>query len=201
MASTSRSKVARLIERYDLAGIGDELEHRWTRAENRSSLRDLADYFNKQILRSALESEDETPIDGEVANLYRLLTDGETTSGVQQQAKNRLAGRGVDPATLEDDFVSYQSIRTYLKQYRDAAPPDDQSSTEDQIQRKQATIQRIVSRLAKVTEQSLTELSNTSRITLGDFSIIVTVRVHCSDCDTQQPVTDLLTNGGCACRE
>jgi hypothetical protein len=199
MPATSRSKVARLIESRDLNGIGDELEQRWTRSENRSSLRDLADYFNTQLLQSALESESATPLDGEIENLHRLLTDDEITSGVRQEARNRLEDQGVDPETLENDFVSYQSIRTYLKQYRDATPPDSRGSAENQIERKQATIQRLASRLVNVTEQSLTELSNASRITLGDFSVIVTVRIHCSDCDTQQPVTDLLTSGGCAC--
>lgn len=201
MPATSRSKVARLIERRDMTGVGDELEERWTRSENRWSLRDLADYFNKQLLQSALESENETPLEGEVENLYRLLTDDETTSGVRQPARNRLEDRGIDSDRLENDFVSYQSIRTYLKQYRDVTPPESGNTSENPIERKLATIQRLASRLGSVTEQSLTELSNASRITIGDFSVIVSVRVHCSDCDTQQSVADLLTNGGCACDE
>jgi len=199
MSSAGRSKVARIIESYGMTGTGDELERRWTRVENRSSLRDLADYFNKQLLKSALESAGETPLEGEVDNLYRLLTDDEITSGVRQQARNRLEDRGVDVNTLESDFVSYQSIRTYLKQVRDAEPPKEQDEPETQLERKRATIQRLVNRLVQVTEQSLTELANASRITLGEFSVIVSVRVHCSECDTQQPVTDLLANGGCAC--
>jgi len=184
-----------------MANIGDELERRWTRTENRSSLRDLADYFNRQVLRTAFESAGEDPLDGEVENLYRLLTDDETTSGVRQQARNRLEDRGVDVDSLESNFVSYQSIRTYLKQYRDATPPEKQDRSRTQLERKRATIQRLTNRLVQVTEQSLTELANASRITLGEFSVVVAVRVHCSDCDTQQSVTDLLTNGGCACEE
>ncbi|WP_436927472.1 rod-determining factor RdfA [Halosimplex amylolyticum] len=192
-------KVARLIQEHELEGMGNELERRWTRAENRSSLRDLADYFNRELLRTVLESEGATPLNGEVENYYRLLTDDEATSGVKQQVRNQLEDRGINVDALMADFVSYQSIRTYLKQYREVKPPNDQSSEEDRIEQKRATIQRLANRLVRVTEQSLSELANTSRITIGDFSVIVTVRVHCSDCDTQQPVTDLLTNGGCAC--
>lgn len=36
-----RSKVARLIEEYDLSGLGEELEQRWTAEEDWQSLREL----------------------------------------------------------------------------------------------------------------------------------------------------------------
>jgi hypothetical protein len=83
--SDARSKVARLIEEYELGGIGEEFERRWTREEDRSSLRDLADEFNRRLLRAALERTGDAPLDGEVDNLYRLLTGDDVTSGVRQQ--------------------------------------------------------------------------------------------------------------------
>lgn len=49
-----RNKVARLIEEYDLAGIGKEMEQLWTAEEDRRSLRDLAIYFNQSSLRRHL---------------------------------------------------------------------------------------------------------------------------------------------------
>jgi hypothetical protein len=197
----SRSKVSRLIDEYDLAGIGTELETRWTRTEDRSSLRDLADYFNEELLRTALVGSGSNPLDGEVENFYRLLTDDDVTSGVRQQARNQLDGKGIDPADLENDFVTYQSIRTYLKNYRDASAPGGGSSPEDRIKRKRSTIQRLGARLTDVTEQSLRELAAASIITLGEFDVIVTVRVHCTSCGTQQSVSTLLTNHGCECDE
>lgn len=194
-----RSKVARLIDEYELGGVGEEFERRWTREEDRSSLRDLADEFNRRLLRAALERHGDTPLDAEIDNLYRLLTADDVTSGVRQQVRNRIEDRGVDPQTLEDDMVSYQAIRTYLKRYRDASPPDTSATPDEQIRRKRSTIQRLTNRLAAVTEQSLRELVTASTVTLGDFDVVVTVRVHCSSCETQLPVTELLARRGCDC--
>lgn len=195
----SPPKVARLIDKYELDGVGDELEHRWTRAENRSSLRDLATYFNQQLLRTALEDEDEDPIKGEVQNLYDLLTGDETTSGVREEARQRLKDRGVEVANLESDFVSYQSIRTYLKKYRGAELSNDRPSLQTKIEQDRKTIQRVISRLASVTEQTLWGLENKEGFTLGDFDILVTVRVHCSNCNTQKPIIEILDDRGCEC--
>ncbi|MEF8901187.1 MAG: hypothetical protein V5A25_08200 [Halovenus sp.] len=200
-SNARQSKVARLIEEYELSGIGETLEQRWTATEDRSSLRDLADYFNRQLLQAALDSAGSDSLDGEIENLYRLLTDDDVTSGVREQARNRLERDGVDPAKLEDDFVTYQSVRTYLRNYRDASAPTTGGSPEDRIERKRLTIQRLSARLADVTKKSLRELASASIISLGEFDVIVTVRVHCTSCGTQQSVSSLLDNRGCECSE
>lgn len=50
-----RLKLVRLIDECDLEGLGAELERRWTAAaDERSSLRDLAEYVNRQLLRVAM---------------------------------------------------------------------------------------------------------------------------------------------------
>jgi hypothetical protein len=194
-----RGKVARLIEEHGLSDLGDELEERWTRSEDRWSLRQLADYFNRELLRASLDGEE--PLEGEVENLYRLLSEEDVTSGTRQQARYRIEQGGVDPDELESDFVSYQSIRTYLKKHRDASPPDTSGSPEDQLDRKRETIQRLTNRLNTVAEQSLLELRKAGHVTLGEFNVIVTVRVHCSDCGSRMAITELLADGGCDCEE
>jgi len=194
-----RSKVAQLIEEYDLSEIGEELEHRWTRTEDRSSLRDLADYFNRQLLRAVLDSVETEPLDGGIDNVYRHLRDDEVTSGVRQETRARLKQRGVDVDTLENSFVSYQAIRTYLREYRNATPPDNSTTPKSHRERKRTTIQQLVSRLVTVTEGSLTELKNAGHLTIGDFDVLVTVRVHCASCDTRVPVSELLRQGSCQC--
>ena len=50
-----RHNVTRLNNEYDLAGIGAELEHRWTATgDERMSLRSLAAYFNRYLLMEAI---------------------------------------------------------------------------------------------------------------------------------------------------
>lgn len=200
-SNAEQSKVARLIDEYELSGTGEMLERRWTATEDRSSLRELAGFFNRRLLGAALESAGRDPLEGETQNLYDLLTDDDVTSGVREQARNRLERDGIDPVKLEDDFVTYQSIRTYLKDYRGASAPTTGGSPEDRIERKRSTIQRLRTRLEDVTGQSLRELASASVITLGEFDVVVTVRVHCSSCETQQSVSSLLTNRGCECSE
>lgn len=194
-----QAKVARLIEAYELEGLGDELLERWTRTEDRHSLRDLATYFNRQLLQATLDREGADPLAGETENLYRLLTDDDVTSGVRQEARDHLEQRGVDVEALEQDFVSYQAVRTYLKSYRDASPPET-SATPDEVRSEKAEmIQRLKNRLQKVARQALTDLKSSGHLVLGDFNIMVTVRVHCADCSTQRSVSELLSAGGCEC--
>jgi antitoxin component HigA of HigAB toxin-antitoxin module len=188
-----------LIEKYDLKGIGKELEERWTRGENRSSLRELADYFNQQILRTVLESGDANLLEGEVENFYELLYNEEVTSGVRHRTKHRIQQYGVDVDTLEDDFVSYQSIRTYLKDYRGTTLPESSQSFEEQVEQKQDTVRRLSTRLSTVAQRSLETLAKVDGFTLGDIETIVSVRVHCTDCNTQRPISKVLANRGCEC--
>ncbi|MFD1514191.1 rod-determining factor RdfA [Halomarina rubra] len=195
----SSSKVARLIEAYDLgSSFGAHLEARWTaEGDDRLSLRDLADRFNRELLRSALEDAGESPIDGEVENLYRLLTDDEVSSGVQTEASARLERTGVDVDQLERDFVTYQAIRSYLTKYRDAEYSEP--SDEDRPEKVRQTVQRLQSRTQSVTERSLGQLREADHLTLGEFRLFVDVDVLCEDCGAQYGVAELLERGGCDC--
>jgi hypothetical protein len=70
------SKVARLIAEYGLDGLGDELEARWTGdGVERTSLRDLADYFNERLLEQTLIDAGMNALESDVSTMYRNLTD------------------------------------------------------------------------------------------------------------------------------
>jgi hypothetical protein len=196
---TPSSKVARLIETYDVEkGLGDELEALWTAdGPERKSLRDLADYFNRRLLEAALSSTSAATIDGEVANLYRLLTADDVSSGMRTEARTRLERAGVDVAQLERDFVTYQAIRSYLKTYRGAEY--EGTSDEESVENVRETVQRLQSRLQHVVENGLTRLRSTGRLTLGEFRLFVDVDVLCETCGAQYGVVDLLRRGGCDC--
>ena len=149
------SKVARLRVDYDLGdSFGTRLEALWTsEAEERMSLRDLADLFNRRLLESTMTAADMSTIDGEVDNLYRLLTVDGVSSGMRLEARTRLERNGVDIDQLERDFISYQVIRSYLKEHRGAEY--ERTSDADWIESVTNTIQRLHSRLCLVLEGSL----------------------------------------------
>jgi len=199
MTRGPKPKVVRLINEYDLGDFGDELEQRWTDADDRDSLRKLARDVNLRLLESALAEMDEPRLDGELKNLYQLLTDDDRSSGAHIQARNTLQQQGIDVDQLKEDFVSHQAIYTYLTKYRDVESPDETPSKQEQLDQRQNTIQRLRTRLTTVTETSLTELANADHLTLGEFKVLVTVRIQCTDCNTWISIADLFANRGCEC--
>lgn len=191
-----RSKVARLISRYELQELGEKLEQLWTAEEGRRSLRDLAAYFNRQLLQRRLKEENVQLLDGEPANVYRLLTDDEVSSAERTRVRRRLEREGIDVDALLSDFVSYQAIRTYLTEYRDA---EYTPSEADRRERETENIQRMRGRTVSVTEGKLEQLRKHDEISLGEFRTLVDVQIVCEDCNSQYDVFELLDRGGCDC--
>lgn len=195
---TPDSKVGRLIEKYELDGVGVELESRWTREEDRSSLRELADWFNQRLLERALSEAGLQTVDGEVTNSYRVLTDDSVSQGDRVQLRRRLEGAGADVDEVLDDFVSYQAIRTYLTEVRDATYDRGTKTTPDGVRER---IDRLVGRTGTVAQGQLEQLRENGDLTLDEFRLLVDIQVYCEGCNTQFEFADLLERGGCHCQE
>lgn len=197
---TPSTKVARLIEEYGLGEeFGRRLERLWTGdGVERRSLRDLADLVNRRLLKRALERADASTLDGEVSNLYRLLTDEDVSSGMRTETRTRLDREGVDIDRLERDFVSYQAVRTYLRDHRGVE--HESPSDETRVESVAETIRRLRARVRRVTERSLEQLRSTDRLVLGDFRLFLEIDVLCEECGVRYGVLDLLSRGGCECR-
>ncbi|MCU4801174.1 hypothetical protein OB920_12405 [Halobacteria archaeon HArc-gm2] len=195
----TQTKVGRLIEGYDLGPeYGGELEAAWTDdGTERKSLRDLAEEFNRRLLAAAMSDAGMSTLDGEVDNIFRLLTAEDVTSGTRTEARSRLERNGIDVEQLERDFVTYQAIRSYLQNERGAEY--EGASDEDRLERTADSIERLSSRLSSVCETNLNQLRETDRITLDEFRLFVTVDVLCEKCGSQYTVAELLERGGCDC--
>lgn len=191
-----QSKVARLLEEYELEGLGAELEAHWTADENRRSLRDLAAYFNQQLLEKRIGETDAQPVDGEVENTYRLLTADEVSSADRTRIRRRLERDGIDVESLQKDFVTYQAIRTYLKEDRNAEYTPDQT---DPVERESTNLQQLQGRVVSVTEGKLEQLRDRDELTLGEFRTLATIQVVCEDCNSQFDLFELFERGGCDC--
>ncbi|MFH5801313.1 rod-determining factor RdfA [Haladaptatus sp. CMAA 1911] len=197
--SATQSKVQRVINEYELTGMGERLEADWTGEDgNQFSLRDLADVFNRAVLSAALEQAGVASLDGEVENTYRLLTDDSVSRGVRIETKNSLAREGISIEEIEKDFVTHQAIHTYLTKHRGVKYESGETET-DQVKKSGETIQRLRTKIGAVTETTLTNLVNTDRLTLGDFDVFVDIRVLCDTCGQSYTVENLLENGGCEC--
>ena len=197
--SGRRTKVARLIDEYGLETLGPEMERRWTTdGDDRLSLRALADYFNQQLLADRMAEAGMQPLAGETENTYRLLTDDDVGSADRTRTRRRLERNGVDVESLRDDFVTYQAIRSYLKDDRGAEhSTDDRPRTVVEAE----NIQRLRGRATTVTEERLEQLRNGGHVHLGEFRVLAEINVFCEDCGTRYEVEELLERGGCACSE
>jgi hypothetical protein len=191
-----KSKVARLIEEYDLDSLGEEMARRWTAEDNRWSLRDLADHFNQTVLEVAMEAEGAQLLDGEAKNTYRLLTNEDEGEADKTRARRRLERNGIEVDDLLDDFVSYQAIRTFLTKHQGAEYTPDET---DPLERERENVQQLRGRIDSVTAGKLEQLRDSGELTLGEFRTLVDVRVICEDCNAQYDIVELLERGGCSC--
>lgn len=197
----STNKVDRVIREYGLSGLGEELERRWLgEGREKQSLRDLADFFNQRVLRSAMEEANMAPLEGEVENTYELLTDDDVTEGARTQAENRLERDGVDVEALKSDFVSHYAVHTYLREFREVQYESDDEDDESQVEKSIETIQRLQSRLTAVAKRNVETLSSTERLDVGSVDVITDVQVVCEECGRQYDAVTLLERGACDCR-
>jgi hypothetical protein len=197
-ASGRAGKVARLPKEYDMKSLGPELERLWTANEDRRSLRELADRFNRALLERAIEGTGVRRLDGEVENTYRLLTDDDVNSADRTRARRRLKRDGVDVDALLDDFVTYQAVRTYLKEHRGAEYSREPS---DPLEREAENAERLRGRMVSVTEGTLERLRDNDQLGLGEFRTLANIQVVCEDCNSRFEVVELLERGGCDCSE
>lgn len=189
------SKVATLIQRYDLGEVGSELERRWTGAGGeRDGLRTLADVFNRRLLEAAMAEAGMDPLEGEAANLYRLLTGDAVTSGTRTETEQRLQREGVDVDALREEFVSYQAVRTYLTGVRGASYEPSGGG----VATARESVEKLVGRTTAVVRRRLEQLRG-EELTLGRFRVRTAVTVYCEDCRTRYRAGELLRRGGCDC--
>ncbi|MFC6764420.1 rod-determining factor RdfA [Natrinema soli] len=199
--SRSASKVAKLIKQYDLVGLGEELEERWTREEDRMSLRALAEYFNTELLAAVLARNTTNVLDGEAENYYELLTDDDISSGTRIKTENKLKQYGIDVEQLRSEFVSRQAIHTYLTKERNTSYTHDNQTDDERVSARINTIRRIKNRLVAVSEKILSELTQSDYVSGGPTRVTVLVQVTCERCGIQYPIAEFISNGGCDCEE
>lgn len=191
-------KLGRVLTAYGRPELAAELADRWTGPPGeRDSLRELAELVNRELLRAAMVEAGLDPLEGEVENAHRLLTDESVSAGMRTQQRRELERSGVDVESLLEDFVTHQAVHTFLTESLGVEHGADGGP--DQLERDRTALARLQSRTAAVTESTVERLRETGRLTIGSFDVFVDVSVYCRDCGTQLPVTDLLDQCGCDC--
>ncbi|WP_254538886.1 rod-determining factor RdfA [Halomarina litorea] len=193
-------KLGRGIEQYDLGALDDQLAARWRGdGVEKHSLRDLAEYVNRQMLERALALAGVRPVDGEVANLYRLLVDDDVSEGRRREAERRLEREGIDVAAVRGAFVSHQSVYTHLRDCRGVTYEETVDDTA-RVERRASALFALQNRAETVTAETLEQLRSADLIALDEFDVLVDVRVACDGCGRYHEVDDLLERRGCDCQ-
>ena len=192
-------KVGAVAERYELTDLDERLRERWTAAENRAGVRELADDVNTLMLRSVLRWNREGALEGEPENYYRLLTDDDVSRGVRTEARSRLRNRGIDVDALENRFVSHQTVYRHLTGCldldRDAEPADPGAALRDAI----GTIRALQRRTETVATDTLERLRRDGQFHVGELDVLVDVVVSCRDCGERLPLSESLAGRSCDC--
>lgn len=190
-------KVARVIEEYELDGMGERLEQSWTgQGESERSLRELAHHLNRAILRKGMEQAGMDPIERDVKTVYDLLA-GNASSGDRVQKRRELERNGVDVDAIEEDFVSHRAVHSYLRNHRGVERSDPCPS--DRLAKAQERIGRLQGRTAAVTADVIDRLHGEDLLDAADVDVIVNVRVLCNDCGRSYELKDFIQDGGCDC--
>ncbi|MDZ5811095.1 hypothetical protein U4E84_07020 [Halorubrum sp. AD140] len=196
-AGGRRNKVARLVDEYGLDGVGDELESRWTATgDDHWSLRELAAAFNRELVEARLAEAGVRLSEREVEAVVRSLTGDEVSAADRTQLRRRLERDGVDVDALDGDVVTYQAVRSYLRDHRGA---EYEREDGDRTASAGEAIQKLRGRLAAVAETKLERLRKRSGLALGEFRVMVDVSVLCTECGSRYGVDELLATGECDC--
>ena len=195
-----RNKVQSVIERRGLHDLETEVQRRWHGTGYKEhSTRELARFFNKTLLWKSISETGSISLDGEIENIYQLLTDEGVSAGSAAQARDRLREYGVDVEDLEGDFVSHQTMYRYLKDIVEVDTSKDKKSTNDLIEATQQSLQRLNSRTQSVATENIKQLANREEFQVGDFDIYVSTQFRCNDCGVTRDLKYILDHNGCDC--
>lgn len=199
VGSSSRSKVARLIDKYDLEEFGDWIEDAWTdEGDDRQSLRDLTEEFNKRILAETFEEADEYINNIEVEHTYDILTNENISAGNRVEKRKKLERLGIDMDVLETEFITHQALYTYLTKVR-GAEYEQKIDTDEAIQRNIDTLRRLQSRTITVTEDTVDRMCDADRDIGEKYDFAVNVTASCRFCGKYYQAVELVKMGGCPC--
>lgn len=192
-------KVDAVAEACGLTDLDATLRERWTARANRSSVRDLAHYANRRILRSMLNEDQQGTLEGEVENYYRLLTDDDVSRGMYTEAGNRLRDLGVDVEALEGRFVSHQTVYRHLTDCLDVTRDSGHEDSETAIRNGIDTIRAVQRRSEAVATSTLERLGRAGHFDIEEIDVLVDVGVACRACGDQFTLSESLVGKSCDC--
>jgi hypothetical protein len=199
MSPDAGCKVDRVIERYGLAAADPKHDHidegllaRWTGESERTSMgyRPLTEWFNKRLLRRVFDEHGRDSLAARLDHDYEALTGDDDL--LREEVLESLATDGIDANAVREDFVSWGTMRTHLKDCLDGEKPTGESSGDwerDTVEMaKRFAVEKTTSALSSLATKD--ELDGVER-----SSVTVQIQLDCEHCPTRVPFRVALERG------
>jgi hypothetical protein len=191
-------KVSRVAVDEGLVGVHEELRERWSEPDG-PSVRELTDEFNKRVLKSAIRSAGTLPLDGEVDNVYRLLSDDEVADAERVRTRKRLQQSGVDIERVEAELVSHQTMYRHLRDCLGTEYERDTKTPSERLAEWSQRLQALNSRTSNVTMQGIEHLDRHGAVEITAPTVTVDITVSCDECGAFFTAEEFLEEGACDC--
>ena len=185
-------KITRVARAYHIREVDTKLLQQ---RERGASLRELAMFFNKQVLSKALDQATQEVI-GDAETIYQVLIDDDTDRAREAELRSKLARYNVDIDDVQGDFISHQTVRNHLNGCREIDTGRESTLT---LQEGQKTIEWAQARSEGVIEQTIERLRNAGEVADTQTEVTQSVRVACSACGQSYRIEAFLEQGGCSC--
>lgn len=191
-------KVGTVAAEYGLDDIHTELHQEWT-SEDSQSVRELATQFNQRVLRVAYADTGQLPIDGEISNIYRVLTEEDVDSGSRIRAREQLRQAGVAIDDVEGKFISHQTLYRHLVNCLDASVETEEKTDDERIEDWEKRLLALQNRTTNVTERAIHQLAKSDSVAVGSFDVLLELNVLCEDCGDFFTLEEFLQERACDC--
>ena len=185
-------KVTRVAQEYHIRDVDEKLLQQ---RERGTSLRELAIFFNKQILSKALDRATQEVV-GDTETIYEVLMDDDTDRARQAELRSKLTRYNVDIDDAQQDFISHQTVQNHLNDCRELNT--GRESTLD-LEGGRKTIEWAQARSEGIIEQTIERLRNAGEVADTQTEVTQSVRVACSACGQSYRIEKFLEQAGCGC--
>lgn len=199
MSESRACKVDHTIDRYDLAPPGEAFDAmdeylvaRWTGRAGGESVgyKQLTEWFNKRLLKRVYERRGRETLGTRLDSDYEALTGDDDL--LRAEVADDLERDGIDASSLQQDMVSWSTLRRHLKECLDAEKPKPAATSEWEVD----SVDIARDRLQNKAGQALRSLESKDRLpeaTKADVD--VQVKLSCPECPTRVPLEDALDRG------
>lgn len=185
-------KIGRQTDAYGLHGLNEDILRR---REEGASLRNLAEFVNERILEAEIDASD-VDVAGDAGSVYAALTEDRVSTEKRVNTIDQLNDVGINVKALQEDFVSYQSVRYHLQNCLDM---DTGRRGVETIEEGRGVIEWARTREENVIGRTLSRLQRIGAIAGGDLRTSSTVTVECTECESTYMISEFLDRGACEC--